>query len=143
MNKPLTPDTDDFTIPSSPWLIVMNIGLLMIVAGTALPLLHVDAAVWRYIYCAGALLALLGRVCAPAYKGSVTRVRRLGRIEFWSCIVFCVAGFFMWYEPEQPRDWIAFTLAGGALQVYASIMTARTLSKELARRKKSSGDSRS
>ena len=54
MNKPLTPDTDDFTIPSSPWLIVMNIGLLMIVAGTALPLLHVDAAVWRYIYCGAA-----------------------------------------------------------------------------------------
>ena len=135
MNKPLTPDTDDFTIPSSPWLIVMNIGLLMIVAGTALPLLHVDAAVWRYIYCAGALLALLGRACAPAYKGSVMRVRRLGRIELWSCI--------MWYEPEQPRDWIAFTLAGGALQVYASIMTARTLTKELAARKKSSGDSHS
>ena len=115
MNKPLTPDTDDFTIPPSPCLI------------------------WP----TGALLALLGRACAPAYKGSVMRVRRLGRIELWSCIIFCVAGFFMWYEPEQPRDWIAFTLAGGALQVYASIMTARTLTKELAARKKSSGDSHS
>lgn len=125
----------DFTIPSSPWLWVMNLGLLLIVAGTALPLFRIDGALFRYIYSAGAVLALIGRLLAPSYKGSVIRVRRLARIEFWSCIVFCVGAFFMWYYPQR-TDWLAFTLAGGALQIYSSLMTSFTLSKELRNRRK-------
>lgn len=127
-------DNKDFTIPSSPWLWVMNLGLLLIVAGTALPLFHIDGTAFRYIYSAGAVLALTGRILAPSYKGSVIRVRRLARIEIWSCVIFCVGAFFMWYTPGR-LDWLAFTLAGGVLQVYSSLMTSFTLSKELRNRR--------
>lgn len=128
-------DNKDFTIPSSPWLWVMNLGLLLIVAGTALPLFRLEGTMFRYIYSAGAALALVGRLLAPSYKGSGIRVRRLARIEIWSCIIFCVGAFFMWYTPER-LDWLAFTLAGGVLQVYSSLMTSFTLTKELRNRRK-------
>lgn len=130
-------NSSDFTIPSSPWLWIMNLGLLLIVAAAALPLLHVSGDTFRYIYTAGAALALIGRICAPSYKGSIIRVRRLARIELWSCIVFCVGAFFIWYNRGQATDWLAFTLAGGVLQVYTSIMIPRTLAKELRRREES------
>ncbi len=64
------------------------------------------------------------------------RVRRLARIELWSCVIFCAGAFFMWYTPER-LDWLAFTLAGGVLQVYSSLMSAHTLNKELRAREKS------
>lgn len=133
--KKTYPDNDrDFVIPSSPWLWVMNLGLLLVLAATAMPLLQVSGLVWRYLFCAGALLALVGRICAPFYSGSILRVRRLNRLELWSCIMFCAAGFFMWYIPER-TDWLAFTLAGGSIQIYTSFMMARVLSKELKKRK--------
>lgn len=121
---------EDFTIPSSPWLWLMNAGLLLIVAGTVLPLLRVEDPLFRWLYSAGALVALIGRILAPSYKGAVLRVRRLARIELWSCVIFCAGAFFMWYTPER-LDWLAFTLAGGVLQVYSSLMSAHTLRKEL------------
>ena len=125
----------DFTIPSSPWLWVMNIGLLLILTGTAIPLLQAsfDNNLFRYLFSAGAALAFIGRLIAPSYKGSVLRVRRLARIELWSCVAFCVGAFFMWYTPER-LDWLAFTLAGGVLQIYSSLMSAYSLRKELRRR---------
>lgn len=127
---------EDFTIPSSPWLWLMNVGLLLIVAGTVLPLLRIEGSLFRWLYSAGAVIALVGRVLAPSYKGSVLRVRRLARIELWSCVIFCAGAFFMWYTPER-LDWLAFTLAGGVLQVYSSLMSAHTLNKELRAREKS------
>ena len=127
---------EDFTIPSSPWLWLMNAGLLLIVAGTVLPLLRIEGSLFRWLYSAGAVIALIGRVLAPSYKGSVLRVRRLARIELWSCVIFCAGAFFMWYTPER-LDWLAFTLSGGVLQVYSSLMSAHTLNKELRAREKS------
>ena len=78
----MTNNDKDFTIPSSPWLWVMNIGLLLILAGTAMPLLRAnfDSDIFRYIYSAGAALAFIGRLVAPSYKGSVLRVRRATRL---------------------------------------------------------------
>lgn len=126
----------DFTIPSSPWLWLMNFGLLMIVVGTAMPIFRLGDDLFRYIYTAGAVLALIGRIAAPRYQGTIIRIVRLGRIEFWSCIAFCVAAFFIWYEPRIARDWLAFTLAGGALQIYTSLMIPVTMRKEQAQRNK-------
>ena len=57
------------------------------------------------------------------------RVRRLSRIESWSAIFFCVAAFFVFYDQTSLRDWLAFTLAGGCIQAYTSIMIPRALSK--------------
>ncbi|MCM1292020.1 MAG: hypothetical protein NC111_04255 [Bacteroides sp.] len=121
----------DHTLSASPWLWVMNLGLLLIVVGTTLPLFNPDNFssdnTFRYIYSAGALLALGGRLATPRYRGTIVRVIRLCRIEIWSCIAFCVGAFFMWYMPGQSRDWLAFTLAGGALQLFTSIMIPRAV----------------
>lgn len=132
-NRPTSP-ASDFEMPSSPWLWVMNAGLLLIVAGTALPLFNVDSTAFRYIYTAGAVIALVGRIFSPRYKGSIFRVRRLYHISFWSCVIFCVGAFFMWYGGRDTTDWLAFTLAGGILQVYASVMIPRAIEKEASRR---------
>ncbi len=35
----------------------------------------------------------------------------------------------MWYEGARPMDWLAFTLAGGVLQIYTSIMIPREAAK--------------
>jgi len=121
----------DFTIPSSPWLWLMNLGLILIVAGTAMPLIQLDSNLFRYIYTVGAAIAMAGRIAAPKYRGTIVRIIRLSRIEFWSCVAFCAGAFFMWYNQTGARDWLAFTLAGGVLQVYASLMTSLTMKKEL------------
>ncbi|MGM9800357.1 MAG: hypothetical protein ACI30M_06715 [Muribaculaceae bacterium] len=115
------------------WLWAMTIGMLLIVAGTMLPIFHVEGEyfageVYKYVYTAGAAILLLSRLFS-GYKGENDRLRRLYRIESWSAIFFCVAAFFMFYS-EGARDWLAFTLAGGAIQVYTSIMIPRVARKE-------------
>lgn len=114
----------------------MNLGLLAIVVATAIPLTLTESPLFRYIYTAGAICALIGKIAAPGYRGTLIRVVRLTRIDFWSIIAFCVAAFFIWYNPLQNRDWLAFTLAGGILQIYASLMINLTISRERARRSK-------
>lgn len=107
----------------------MNVGLLLIMAGTALPLLDPTSTVFRYIFTAGAALAVTCRLITPGYQGKVVRVKRLARIEIWACVMFCAAAFFMWYSPERAADWLAFTLAGGVLLIYTAFMIPRALRK--------------
>ena len=116
--------------PARVWLILTVIGMLLIVAGTLLPLFgnYFYGSVYKYIYTAGAVLLLLCRLFTR-YTGKHDRVRRLYRLESWSAIFFCVAAFFMFYEPTSARDWLAFTLAGGAVQVYTSIMIPLTVKR--------------
>ena len=113
------------------WLI--TVGMLLVAAGTVMPLLMQNCDpqfndLYKYIYGSGAVMLLVGRIFTP-YKGSSIRLRRLYRIEGWSAIFFCVATFFMFYQVGS-RDWLAFTLAGGAIQIYTSIMIPRTIQKE-------------
>ena len=116
--------------PARVWLILTVIGMLLIVAGTLLPLFgnYFYGSVYKYIYTAGAVLLLICRLFTK-YTGKHDRVRRLYRLESWSAIFFCVAAFFMFYEPTSARDWLAFTLAGGAVQVYTSIMIPFTVKR--------------
>ncbi|MEE0979742.1 MAG: hypothetical protein UH625_10105 [Muribaculaceae bacterium] len=116
--------------PARVWLILTVIGMLLIVAGTLLPLFgnYFYGSVYKYIYTAGAVLLLICRLFTK-YTGKHDRVRRLYRLESWSAIFFCVAAFFMFYEPTSARDWLAFTLAGGAVQVYTSIMIPLTVKR--------------
>ena len=103
------------------------VGMLLIVAGILIPLftMSVENPLFRYIYAAGALLTLIGRAFSP-YKGANLRLKRLVRIEAWASIFFCVGAFFLFYPPHNPvRDTLAFTLAGGAIQIYTSIMIPR------------------
>ena len=110
------------------WMI--TIGMLLVAAGTVMPLLMqgTGSDLYKYVYGGGALMLLIGRIFTT-YKGDNLRLKRLYRIESWSAIFFCVAVFFMFYEDASSRDWIAFTLAGGAIQIYTSIMIPRTIAK--------------
>ncbi len=105
-------------------------GLLLIAVGTLLPLLRVVSPVTRVLYSAGAVILLVSRIIRPSYKGTSLRVKRLMRIEFWSAIIFCAGAFFLWYPGAGPMDWLAFTIAGGFLEAYTSIMIPRTRAKE-------------
>lgn len=110
----------------------MTVGMLLIVAGTLSPLIGGHVSVYRWIYGAGAALLLVIRIFTP-YTGSLLRLKRLYRIESWSALFFCVAAFFMFYQPGIMRDWLVFTLAGGAIQIYTSIMIPLVVKKESAK----------
>lgn len=130
---------DDVAGPkaSPAWGVITTIGLLLIAAGTILPILNGRETLYRdmaptfkYIYSAGALLLLVSRLF-NTYKGKILRLKRLHRIEMWSALFFCVAAFFLFYETDTTRNWLAFTLAGAAIQVYSSFMIPRTMRKAL------------
>lgn len=114
------------------WLI--SCSLLLVAAGTLLPLFNIGGDLYKYIYATGAILLLIGRILTP-YKGDILRVKRLSRIEVWSAIFFCAAVFFMFYKNAEHTDWLAFTLAGGILQIYTSIMIPRAIAKEARKNK--------
>ena len=126
---------DKITGPApKPYTIVMvTAGLLMVVAGVLMPIVNHAFTLglneeFKWVYSAGALIVLAGRILSP-YKGKVLRIKRLARIESWSAIFFCVAAFFMFYPSGTLRDWLAFTLAGGAIQIYTSLMLPWTMKK--------------
>lgn len=108
---------------------LVTIGMLMIAAGIVLPLLKgISYTPFRYIYAAGAAITLIGRLFSP-YRGNNIRLKRLYRIESWSAVFFCVAAFFLFYSHGNMRDTLAFTLAGGIIQIYTSIMIPRVAKK--------------
>lgn len=115
--------------PSRLALAGMTVGMLLVVAGTLSPLMGGHVSLYRWIYGAGALILLISRIMSP-YTGTSLRLKRLYRIESWAAIFFCVATFFMFYQPEIMRDWLVFTLAGGAVQIYTSIMIPLVVKKE-------------
>ncbi len=109
------------------WLITG--GMILLAAGLLLPLMGYNSHVYKWIFAAGALFTLVGRLF-NRYDGPVLRVKRLYRLEVWSSVFFCVAAFFMFYPYGTGRDSLAFVLAGGLILVYTSIMIPRTLAKE-------------
>ncbi|MBO5780475.1 MAG: hypothetical protein J6R27_05175 [Muribaculaceae bacterium] len=123
--------------PKPIWTILATVALLMIVVATFVPIFtafstpYIAQSRWfAWLYAAGALLLLVARLFSQ-YKGSVERVRRLSRIECWSAIFFCVGAFFLFYDKTSARDWLAFTLAGGAIQIFTSIMIPLALRKAM------------
>ncbi len=65
---------------------------------------------------------------AGGYRGSEVRLKRLYRMEAWSSVMFCAGAFFLFYG-TAPRDWIAFTLAGGLIIVFTSWRIPREINK--------------
>lgn len=112
------------------------LGLLLVLAGTAMPIITgtYTTDTFRYIYAAGAALSLLGRLLSPPYQGTNLRLRRLLRLQSWSAIFYCVAAFFSFYHRTTLRDWLAFTLAGAAVQIISTIL----ISAQTARRRRNS-----
>ncbi|MDE5662139.1 MAG: hypothetical protein K2I04_05885 [Muribaculaceae bacterium] len=113
------------------------VGLLLVLLATIVPFFLRDNAlaqtVYPYVYAAGALLLLVVRLFTP-FSGSDMRLRRLHRIESWSAVFFCVGAFFQFYPGSTLRDWLAFTLAGAAIQIFTSLAIPARESK-LARNK--------
>lgn len=132
-NEPTYTRDEVYGKPPTPWLVTLvTVGLLAIVAATLIPIINngFDHPWFRYLYAVGAAMVLIGRLFTP-YTGKHQRMKRLARLESWSSIFFCVAAFFMFYEPLSNRDWLAFTLAGGAIQVLVTIISARVAGKAL------------
>ena len=83
--------------------ILLSLALLMLFVPALLPLFDMEGEWMIYVYTAGAILAVLSRVLQrAAYRVS---------------------------DPYHPENWIAFLLAGAALQVYTSFMIPYQLKK--------------
>ncbi|MDE7388652.1 MAG: hypothetical protein K2M97_05295 [Muribaculaceae bacterium] len=100
------------------------LGLVLVMAGMTIPAAtgSFDNDTFRYVYAAGAVLTLLGRLFAQPYRGDNLRLRRLIRLQSWSAIFYCVAAFFCFYDRTSLRDWIVFTLAGAVVQIVCNVM---------------------
>lgn len=101
--------------------ILIYVGLLLICAGVALPVFTgaQHALLFRIVYTTGAVMSLVGRILDRT-DTPFLRVKRLLRLQIWSSVFFCVAAFFVWFS-NTTQDWLAFTLAGGAVLCYVSI----------------------
>ena len=93
---------------------VLSIAGLIIVLVAAEPV--------AYSYPAGAAALLAGRLLSPTPAGASVRLRRLVRMEVWTALIFVAGAVFLFLPQAGGNDWIAFTLAGGVLTVYTSIM---------------------
>lgn len=101
------------------------VALLLIFAATLVPFFMAGSdwatQAYPYVYSAGAVALLAVRLFTP-YRGRDFRLKRLHRIESWIAIIFCAGAFFLFYNNGlMLRDWLAFTLAGAALQIITSI----------------------
>lgn len=130
-----------FGRPQRTWVVALaTIGLIAIAVGTLLPILNVKLSPaaagtwWKYVYAAGALCFLTGKLLSP-YTGEHPRIKRLFRIEAWSAVFFCVAAFFLFYNGNVTRDSWAFTLAGGVLLIFTTIQIPRVVNRELKKTK--------
>lgn len=100
--------------------ILIYFGLLLVCAGVAMPLfVGVQGIMFKIIFTAGAVTSLAGRLMERC-DSPWLRVKRLMRLQVWSSVFFCAAAFFVWYS-RTTTDWLAFTLAGGAVLAYVSI----------------------
>lgn len=102
--------------------VLAPVGLMAIAVATLIPIYNgsfITGILPKCLYSAGAVILLACRLFTP-YRGGDLRLRRLYRIESWSALFFCVGGFFMWYPSASVRDWLAFTLAGAAIQIFTS-----------------------
>lgn len=100
-------------------------GLLAIMTASALPLLRLGHGWFGWLYAAGALLVLVGRLLNRVPKDCPLRLKRLLRMEVWTALVFAAGAVFTFLNDRGGNDWLAFTMAGGVLTVYTSIMIPR------------------
>lgn len=106
------------------------VGMMLIATAIIIPIFtgSISSDLFRYIYAVGAVILLVGRLFS-SYEGTNLRLKRLYRLETWSAVFFCVAAFFLFYDRTLLRDPLAFTLAGGLIQTYTSIMIPRQIGK--------------
>lgn len=106
-------------------LILSTLGLLAIMVAAALPLLRMAHAWFGYLYAAGAAVLLVARLMAPVPASAPVRLRRLLRMEVWTALIFVAGAVFTLFPVGRGNDWLAFTMAGGVLTLYTSLMIPR------------------
>lgn len=109
---------------------VATAGLIIVMVAAAMPLLHAAVSVSRIVYAVGAALVLVGKVFTPVPEGASLRLKRLYRLDVFCGLFFVAAAVFLFISGGGSTDWLAFTLAGGALQIYTSVMIPRMRSRE-------------
>lgn len=112
-------------------MVAVNIGLLLIMAGACMPLVRLFARqacpTLTWLYAVGALLCLAGRIVTVRREMPTRRAKRLIRLELWAAVIFCAGAFFLFWPGAGATDWLAFTLAGGMIQGYVSMMLPRAM----------------
>ena len=103
--------------------VLVAIGLLLMAVMAVMPLLNLFDAnrEWmRWLFAAGAVIVLVGRVMAT-YQGESLRIKRLYRILISSALLYCASALMMFFS-RGTNDWVGFLLAGLIMQIYASWM---------------------
>lgn len=114
--------------------ILLNLGLIVLLVSAAFPLLGIwkeQLMLMRYVYAAGAAMALVARA-TQVYEGKNFRIKRLHGLERMSALLYCVSAFLLFDFGDKwgGTDWIAFLLAGAIVQLYASYMIQREEKKD-------------
>ena len=112
----------------------LAVAMLMLLVAAVFPLLGImkeEMMLMRYVYAAGAALAFVVRA-SEVYEGKNFRVKRLHGLERMSALLYCVSSYLLFNYGNEwgGTDWIAFLLAGGIVQTYASYMIDREEKKD-------------
>ena len=116
------------------------LGLIVILSAAALPFFHLSRQLTAWIYGAGAAMILIGKFMSTVPPNAPLRLRRLLRMEIWTALIchliFVAGAVFLFLPQAGGNDWIAFTLAGGLLTIYTSIMIPRESRKGTEKKRK-------
>lgn len=106
--------------------ILIIVGLILMVVIAVMPLItngSGDIELMRWIFTTGAIIVLAGRLIG-VYQGPSLRIKRLYGILIFSALLYCASASMMFIF-EGTNNWIAFLLAGLAVQIYASWVIER------------------
>ena len=106
--------------------ILVVIGLLLMVITAVIPLFvnhSINMELIQWGFTAGAIMVLVGRLIG-IYRGPSLRIKRLHGILIFSGLLYC-ASASMRFIFLDPKNWIAFLVAGLVVQMYASWMIER------------------
>ena len=105
--------------------------MLVMIVLPLLPAISGDPA-WmermRWVFTAGAFVVLVGRFFG-FNQGASLRIKHLYGILIFSALLYCASASMMFIF-QGTNNWIAFLLAGLAVQTYASWMIEREEKKE-------------
>lgn len=124
--------------------ILSSFGLILVAVGLVAPFAMLDnslaISIFKWIFCAGALLFTGARMVNVNAPQDSLRLRRLRRMEMWGGFCFCVAAGFWIYNSIRfegivfslpvMRDTVMFTMAGAIIQVISSWMISARMKKE-------------
>lgn len=104
--------------------LLATLALLLVLTATVVPFFLNDNATamtaYKYLYGAGAVLLFASRVF-DGRTSSDFRLKRLYRLDVAVSLLFIAGTVILFWPGAALRDWVAFTMAGAALQVYTSI----------------------